>query len=92
MPSWWKPVWGLVVHVLIGSTLFALIFSPAIALDLLIKWLKEELSISDFLSSLLTWTKVIVAALDAGLYVIFMVRMGWVFVTELWSIPAREHT
>ena len=85
--NWSKPVWELVVHVLVGSVLFAIIFVPAVGLDLLVSWLKEALSISDFVAILLTWTKYIIAGIDAVLYVIFMLRMGWLFVTKLWEQP-----
>ncbi len=64
--NWSKPVWELVVHVLVGSVLFAIIFVPAVGLDLLVSWLKETLSISDFIATLLTWTKYIIAGIDAG--------------------------
>jgi len=82
-PAWWEPVWELVVHVLVGSLLFAVIFAPAVALDPAVKWLKTSLEVSDFLATLLTWTKYIIASIDALLYVIFMLRMGWLFVSKL---------
>src|SRR5690348_15562823 len=84
-PAWWEPVWELVVHVMVGSLLFAIIFTPAIALDLVVKWLKTSLEVSEFLAALLTWTKYLVAALDVLLYIVFMVRMAWLFVLKLWS-------
>src|SRR2546421_416092 len=83
VPHWWEPVWELVVHVLVGSLLFAIIFAPAIGLDLTVKWLKSSLDVSEFLATLLTWTKYVIAVIDTLLYVIFMLRMGWVFVTKL---------
>lgn len=82
-PTWWEPVWELVIHVLVGSLLFAIIFAPAVGLDLLVKWLEKDLGISDFLAKLLTWTKYAIASIDAILYVIFMLRMGWLFVKKL---------
>jgi hypothetical protein len=62
---WWEPVLELVVHVVIGSSLFAIIFTPAVILDLTLNWLKHSLKISDFLTVLLTYTKYCVGALDA---------------------------
>lgn len=86
VPAWWHPVVELVVHVLVGSALFAIIFAPAVALDLLIHWLQERLHISEFLVSLLTNTKYVIASIDAVLYTIFVLRMGWLFVKTLFSI------
>src|SRR5207253_7823910 len=88
-----EPVLELVVRVLVSSLLFAIIFAPAIGLDLLVKWLKDSLAVSDFLAGLLTGTKYIVASIDAFLYVVFMVRMGWIIVTNLiWGQPRHgEH-
>jgi hypothetical protein len=73
---------------LVGSLLFAVIFAPAVALDLAVRWLKTSLEVSDFLATLLTWTKYVVASIDALLYVVFMLRMGWLFVSNLlWGKP-----
>jgi hypothetical protein len=83
--GWWEPVWELVVHVLIGSLLFTLIFAPAVGLDLALKYLKNTVEVSEFLVSLLTGTKIAIAVIDTVLYVIFMLRMGWLFISKLWS-------
>ena len=80
---WWKPVWDLVVEVWIGSILFAILFAPAVGLDLCVKWLKTSWEVSEFLIGLLTWTKYTIAVLDALLYVGFMVNMAWRFMNEL---------
>jgi hypothetical protein len=80
---WYKAVWALVVEVWAGSVLFAIIFAPAVGLDLGIHWLKTSSNTSDFLLGLLTWTKYTIAVLDAFLYVVFMVNMAWRFVNEL---------
>jgi len=82
-PPWWKPVWDLVVEVWIGSLLFAVIFAPAIGLDLTIKWLQSSFDVSEFLAALLTWTKYAIALLDALLYIGFMLNMAWRFVNQL---------
>jgi hypothetical protein len=82
-PPWWKPVWKLVVEVWVGSILFAIIFTPAIVLDLAIGWLKTSSGASEFLIVLLTWTKYTIAVLDALLYVGFMLNMAWRFTNEL---------
>jgi hypothetical protein len=80
---WWKPVWNLVVEVWIGSALFAVIFAPAVGLDLAVKWLQAASGASEFLIGLLTWTKYTIAILDALLYVTFMLNMAWRFLNEL---------
>jgi hypothetical protein len=87
---WWEPVWELVVHVVVGSLLFAIIFAPAILLDFLVQWLKETLNVSEFLVTLLTWTKFIIAVMDVGLYLLFMVRMAWLFAVKLWKRESHE--
>jgi hypothetical protein len=80
---WWKPVWKLVVEVWVGSALFAILFAPAVGLDLTVRWLKTSAEVSEFLVALLTWTKYTVALLDALLYVAFMLNMAWLFLNEL---------
>ena len=90
-PGWWEPVWELVVHVLVGSALFAIIFLPAIGLDLAIRWMEEAWKVSEFLSGLLTGTKYAVAVIDAFLYLAFMVRMGYLFLKKLyWGDPRHD--
>jgi hypothetical protein len=88
---WWKPVWDLVVEVWIGSVLFAIIFAPAVGLDLTVKWLKSSWEVSEFLIGLLTWTKYTIAVLDALLYVVFMLNMAWRFLNTLrWSKTSHD--
>src|SRR4051794_30842540 len=82
-PHWWRPVWDLVIEVWIGSLLFAILFAPAVVLDLGLAGLKEKWSVSEFLVGLLTWTKYTIAVLDALLYVAFIVNMAWRFINEL---------
>lgn len=85
---WWKPVWKLVVEVWVGSGLFAVLFAPAVALDLTVKALKTSWQVSDFLLTLLTWTKYAIAGVDALLYIVFMLNMAWHFLNELrWRHP-----
>jgi hypothetical protein len=77
---------GVGVEVRVGSLLFAVLFAPAVGLDLTVKWLQTSSGASDFLVGLLTWTKYTIAVLDAILYVVFVVNMAWRFVNELrWS-------
>jgi hypothetical protein len=81
--TWWKPVWKLVVEVWVGSALFAILFAPAVGLDLAVNWLKTSSGASEFLIGLLTWTKYTIAVLDALLYIGFMLNMAWLFLNEL---------
>jgi len=84
--KWWEPVLELVTHVVIGSFLFAIIFTPAVLLDLALNWLKHTLQISDFLAVLLIYTKYFVGALDAFLYISWMFNLSWLFFRKLkWS-------
>lgn len=91
--KWWNPVWEFVVHVMVGSALFAVIFAPAIALDLGVHWIEERKDISAFLKSLLAATKYTIATIDAFVYVLFMLRMSWVFVRQLYldTMPIIDH-
>lgn len=83
--EWWRPVLELVVHVLVGSLLFAVVFSPAVGLDLLIQWLRDEVKISEGLILLLTTVKYAVGVIDAILYLGFLLKMGWTFSMKLWQ-------
>ncbi len=89
-PDWWEPLWDLVVHVLVGTLLFAIVFAPAVGLEILIHWLEENYRLSQFLIYLLVYTKYIIAAIDAILYVLFMIRMGWQFFASLFHIERTE--
>ena len=82
-PAWWKPVLDLVVEVWVGSLLFAILFAPAVGLDLGVRRLKSSWEVSEFLIGLLTGTKYTVAVLDAMLYIIFILNMAWRFMNEL---------
>src|ERR1700735_3084479 len=89
--AWYKPVWDLVVEVWIGSALFAIIFAPAVGLDLAVKWLKTSSGASEFLVGLFTWAKDPISVLDALLYVGFMLNMAWRFLNELrWGKTNHE--
>jgi hypothetical protein len=82
-PAWWKPVWDLVVEIWVGSLLFAILFTPAVGLDLGVRWLKTSWAVSEFLLGLLTWTKYTIAIIDAILYVGFILNMAWRFMNQL---------
>ena len=93
--GWWEPardimvpVWELVIHVVVGSLLFAIIFTPAVILDFLVEWLKGNLS--EFLAHLLTWTKYAVAIIDVVLYLLFMVVMAALFIIKLWRMVVKS--
>lgn len=82
-PTLWQPVWDLVVEVWIGSILFAILFAPAVGLDMLVRWMQARGDVSEFLMLLLQFTKYTVAVLDAMLYVVFILNMAWRFLNEL---------
>jgi hypothetical protein len=85
--GWWEPLWELVVHVILGSLLFAIIFAPAVALDLTIQWLENTAKITESLAKLLTWTKYAIGGIDASLYLLFMLKMSWIFLRKLfWGV------
>ena len=68
--------------------LFAVIFAPAIGLDLVVTWLKTDGKVSEFLIGLLIVTKYTIVVLDALLYIVFMLNMAWHFLNTLrWSNP-----
>jgi hypothetical protein len=67
----------------VGSFLFAILFTPAVGLDLGVRWLKTSWEVSEFLVGLLTWTKYTIAVIDAILYVAFILNMAWRFINEL---------
>ncbi len=66
-----------------GSFLFAILFAPAVGLDLGVRWLKTAWEVSEFLVGLLTWTKYTIAVIDAILYIGFILNMAWRFLNEL---------
>jgi hypothetical protein len=88
-PWWLAPLVDLVIHVLVGSVLFAVIFAPAVALEFAIEALANR--ISDTLMLILKVTKVTIAAIDAMLYIVFMVRMGVEFIRDLFRPKHEEH-
>jgi hypothetical protein len=88
-PSWWVPSWKLLGHVIGGSLLFAALVVPAVVLDLAVVWMKQTISISDFLAILLTIVKYVIAVLDAFLYLALMIKMGWDFFREIWQLENK---
>ena len=80
---WLYPLIELVVHVWVGSLLFALVFAPAVALEFGIKLLEGR--VSETLLAVLKVTKVVAVVLDAVLYAIFLIFMGVLFVRELFA-------
>lgn len=87
--TWWEALWSLIVEVWVGSILFAILFAPAIILDLGVKWLSKNFEVSEFLMILLTGTKYAIAGLDALLYVCFLANMAWLFFLELRWRPSE---
>ena len=65
---WLYPLIELVVHVWVGSLLFALVFAPAVALEFGIKLLEGR--VSETLLAVLKVTKVVAVVLDAVLYAV----------------------
>ncbi len=76
-------IWDLLTHVFLGSVLFALIFAPAVGLDILIRWLKEEVRVSEGLAWILTVTKYAVGGADAAVFLVFVARMSWDLLRKL---------
>lgn len=88
--KWWVPVWELVVHVFIGSFLFAVIAVPGVGLDLGVKWLKEELRPSEFTIDLLTWVKYAALAIDGFLYIVFLLWLVVQFIRGICRQSSRS--
>ena len=77
-------IWELIVHVFVGSALFALIFVPAIGLDYVLHLLKQNFAeMSETLNTILVSVKYAIAGLDALTYLILLVNMCWNFVRKL---------
>jgi hypothetical protein len=70
-------IWRFLTHVLVGSFLFAVTFAPAVGLDLLIRWLKDEVQVSEGLAFILSVVKYLLAGIDAVVYLGFVVRKSW---------------
>ena len=88
-PWWLAPLIDLVIHLLIGSVLFAVVFAPAVVLELLLEAVKGQ--ISETLMAILKATKIAVAGIDAVLYIAFIVRMGIEFLRDLFSAPTTPN-
>ena len=93
-PNWWHPVWEFVIHVLIGSVLFAIIATPAIGLDFGMQWLETK-EVSWGVIYILAGVKYAVLLLDCGLYLYFLWKMGKVFrrsISSFSDAPVKEHS
>lgn len=88
-PWWLAPLIDLVIHLLIGSVLFAVVFAPAVVLELLLEAVKGQ--ISETLMAILKATKIAVAGIDAVLYIAFIVRMGIEFLRDLFRHPTTPN-
>lgn len=81
-PSLWA-AWSFAVHVIVGTLVFIFAFAVAIGLDLLVQWC-ERLPINAYLWWLLRIFAYMLAAVDACLYCIFLLRLTMHTARELW--------
>lgn len=80
----WRVVWEYVVHMFVGSLLFALLFAVAVGMEAGAAWLKGFANPSDFLISLLTVGKYMLAVVDLTVYFVFLLTMAREFIIKLW--------
>ena len=52
-------------------------FAPAVGLDLLIHWLKDDVKVSEGLAIILVVVKYLLAGIDAVVFLAFVIRKSW---------------
>jgi hypothetical protein len=81
--TWWAPIWEFLVHVIVGTSLFALIGIPAVGLSLIISRL-EYSGASKFILWGLTGCEYLLFGVDLILFAVFIVRQAWKGLLKLW--------
>ena len=74
--AWWDSLWEFLIHVVVGTGIFALIGTPAVVLDVLVSWLSTK-SISSFIIYGLKSCEYTLFIVDIALFIVFIVRTAW---------------
>jgi hypothetical protein len=83
---WWVPLIEFACHITAGTGIFLVIATPAVLLDLLLKWL-PAFEISDFILYGLTLTKKALFGIDVGLFLVYLLNTSWLF---FWGMKWRK--
>ena len=70
---WWHPLWEFLIHVLVGTGLFVIIYMPAVGLNLLIQWL-ASLNVSYVLILILVGAEYLLVLADSVLLAVFLYK------------------
>jgi TRAP-type C4-dicarboxylate transport system permease small subunit len=80
-----RPAGRLLGHTVVGAVLFCLILLVAVGVEWFATFLKEHAGISSFLSILMSIVEGIIALLDAGACLVYLVRQTWDFCCDVWT-------
>ena len=74
--QWWAPIVEFGVHSVAGTVIFAIIFTPAVLLNLGMQNLEEKHKISTWLVNSCLVGEVLLVVADLTLYAIFLWKTG----------------
>lgn len=80
--AWWSVPWDLAIHIIVGTIIFLLILTPAVAINLLIHWLVSR----DVSAPIIFGLQIAEYALfiaDIVLFLVFLGRTSWRAVRNL---------
>ncbi len=80
---WWRPPVELAIHILVGALIFAIIATPAVILDLLLKKWLPTLGVSDYILIGLIGVKWFLFGADIALFFLYIVNTSWLFFLNL---------
>ena len=81
---WWEPLIEFLIHVLLGSLIFVVIFMPAVGLNLLVAWLGTT-SVGSLLIYVLLFAEYALVFIDGALYVAFLLNSAKRYLVKMWS-------
>ena len=77
--SSWLVVWEFIIHVMVGSAIFVIIAGFSVLMNYIRLWLNLE----GFVSNALQVVEVIFLAIDALLFIIFILRSSFTFASKI---------
>lgn len=79
---WWEPLWEFAVHSLVGTAIFLIVYSPAVALNQIVHWM-ISLQIDKFLVTSVEYAEYALIVGDTILFLAFLAKTTWRGVKKL---------
>ena len=74
--AWWAPLWEFAVHVVVGTLIFVIIYTPAILLNILVHWM-TEFNLDGFVVQVVLGAEYSLIVADSLLFLTFLTKTTW---------------